>query len=43
MRVEDRGVKFPLTPGHEVAGLVEDTGETIMGFRKTIQSLFIGG
>ncbi|HIM82298.1 MAG TPA: zinc-binding alcohol dehydrogenase, partial [Nitrososphaerales archaeon] len=23
MKVEDRGVKFPLTPGHEVAGTVE--------------------
>ena len=23
----DRGVKYPLTPGHEIAGLVEDLGE----------------
>ena len=28
MKVEDRGVKFPLTPGHEVAG------ETVIGFQK---------
>lgn len=34
MKVEDRGVKFPLTPGHEVACIVEDVGETVMGFQK---------
>jgi propanol-preferring alcohol dehydrogenase len=27
MKVEDRGVRFPLTPGHEVAGTIEDVGE----------------
>ena len=34
MKVEDRGVKFPLTPGHEVAGTVEDIGESVTGFSK---------
>jgi alcohol dehydrogenase, propanol-preferring len=34
MKVEDRGVKFPLTPGHEVAGTVEDIGESVIGFQK---------
>lgn len=31
MKVEDRGVKFPLTPGHEVAGVVESFGEDVSG------------
>ena len=31
MKVEDRGVKFPLTPGHEVAGTVESLGEDVEG------------
>ncbi|MEW6603303.1 MAG: alcohol dehydrogenase [Thermoproteota archaeon] len=34
MKVEDRGVKFPLTPGHEVAGTVEEVGESVTGFSK---------
>ncbi len=34
MKVEDRGVKFPLTPGHEVAGIIEETGESVIGFQK---------
>ena len=29
MKVEDRGVRFPLTPGHEVAGTIEDVGESV--------------
>lgn len=32
MKVEDRGVKFPLIPGHEVAGTVESIGEDVEGF-----------
>ena len=32
MKVEDRGVKFPLTPGHEVAGTVESLGEDVESF-----------
>lgn len=32
MKVEDRGVKFPLTPGHEVAGTIEGLGEDVEGF-----------
>lgn len=34
MKVEDRGVRFPLTPGHEISGTVEDTGESVTGFQK---------
>ncbi len=34
MKVEDRGVRFPLTPGHEVAGVVEDIGESVSYFQK---------
>ncbi len=34
MKVEDRGVKFPLTPGHEVAGTIEEMGESVTGFSK---------
>lgn len=34
MKVEDRGVRFPLTPGHEVAGLVEEIGESVSYFQK---------
>lgn len=33
MKVEDRGVKFPLTPGHEVAGTVESVGEDVEAFK----------
>ncbi len=34
MKVEDRGVKFPLTPGHEIAGSIADLGESVKGFQK---------
>ena len=34
MKVEDRGVKFPLTPGHEVAGSIEEMGDGVKGFSK---------
>ena len=34
MKVEDRGVKFPLTPGHEVAGQIEEIGESVTGFQR---------
>ena len=34
MKVEDRGVKFPLTPGHEIAGTIEEMGESVTGFSK---------
>src|SRR5919205_3085611 len=34
MKVEDRGVKFPLTPGHEVAGTIDEIGESVTGFQK---------
>jgi propanol-preferring alcohol dehydrogenase len=31
IRVEDRGVKFPLTPGHEISGTIEKVGEEAKG------------
>src|SRR6058998_809353 len=34
MKVEDRGVKFPLTPGHEISGAIEEMGESVTGFSK---------
>ena len=34
MKVEDRGVRFPLTPGHEVSGIIEDIGESVLHFQK---------
>ena len=34
IRVGDRGVRLPLTPGHEVAGKVEETGSKVIGIDK---------
>ncbi len=34
IKTTDRGVKYPLTPGHEVAGYVENLGEDVEGFTK---------
>lgn len=34
MKVEDRGVHFPLTPGHEVSGVIEEIGESVLHFQK---------
>ena len=31
LKTVDRGVKYPLTPGHEIAGFVEDIGEESKG------------
>lgn len=32
LKVEDRGVKFPITPGHEISGKIEAIGESVSGF-----------
>jgi propanol-preferring alcohol dehydrogenase len=32
MKVTDRGVKFPVTPGHEVVGTIEEVGSAVQGF-----------
>jgi propanol-preferring alcohol dehydrogenase len=32
LKTTDRGVKYPLTPGHEIAGAVESIGEEAEGF-----------
>ncbi len=34
IKTTDRGVKYPLTPGHEVAGVIESMGEEVEGFAK---------
>ena len=31
MKVTDRGVKFPITPGHEIAGTVSEIGDAVHG------------
>ena len=34
MKVTDRGVKYPVTPGHEIVGVVEDFGTDASGISK---------
>jgi len=34
MKVTDRGVKYPVTPGHEIVGVVEDFGNDVSGISK---------
>ncbi len=34
MKVTDRGVKYPVTPGHEIVGTVEDIGDKVSGISK---------
>jgi alcohol dehydrogenase, propanol-preferring len=34
LKTTDRGVKYPLTPGHEIAGIVDSLGEEAQGFTK---------
>src|SRR5918996_1818888 len=34
LKTTDRGVKYPLTPGHEIAGIVDGLGEEAEGFAK---------
>ena len=34
LKTTDRGVKYPLTPGHEIAGTVDSLGEEAEGFTK---------
>ena len=34
MKVTDRGVKYPVTPGHEIAGTIVQTGDDVPGFSK---------
>ena len=31
MKVTDRGVRFPVTPGHEVVGIVDEVGDSVEG------------
>ena len=34
LKTTDRGVNYPLTPGHEIAGIVDGMGEQVEGFSK---------
>ena len=34
MKVTDRGVKYPVTPGHEIAGIVEEVGDAVSNVSK---------
>jgi propanol-preferring alcohol dehydrogenase len=34
LKTTDRGVKYPLTPGHEIAGVIDSLGEQTEGFAK---------
>ena len=34
MKVTDRGVKYPVTPGHEIVGTVEEMGSNVQGYSK---------
>lgn len=34
MKVTDRGVKYPVTPGHEIVGTVEEMGSNVTGISK---------
>jgi propanol-preferring alcohol dehydrogenase len=34
LKTTDRGVKYPLTPGHEIAGTIDSLGEQVDGFSK---------
>ncbi|HEY5735264.1 MAG TPA: alcohol dehydrogenase [Nitrosopumilus sp.] len=39
MKVTDRGVKYPVTPGHEIVGTVEGMGDDVSGISKGDQVL----
>jgi propanol-preferring alcohol dehydrogenase len=39
MKVTDRGVKYPVTPGHEIVGTVEEIGDGVSGVAKGDQVL----
>ena len=39
MKVTDRGVKYPVTPGHEIVGTVEDIGNNVSSIEKGDQVL----
>jgi propanol-preferring alcohol dehydrogenase len=34
LKTTERGVKYPLTPGHEIAGMIDSMGEQAEGFSK---------
>ena len=34
MKVTDRGVKYPVTPGHEIVGIIEEIGDSVSNVAK---------
>jgi alcohol dehydrogenase, propanol-preferring len=34
IKTTDRGIRYPVTPGHEIAGVIESIGEDVKGFAK---------
>ena len=34
LKVTDRGVKYPVTPGHEIVGVVDELGDSVKGITK---------
>ena len=43
LKTTDRGVKYPLTPGRDIAGIVDSLGEQVEGFTKNEKVLYILG
>ena len=43
LKTTDRGVKYPLTPGHEIACVVDNLGEQVEGFSKNEKFSYIRG
>ena len=43
LKTTDRGVKYPLTPGHEIAGIVDSLGEQGKDLVKMKKFLYILG
>lgn len=39
MKVTDRGVKYPVTPGHEIVGTVKEVGNTVSGISENDEVL----
>lgn len=43
MSMKDSDVEFPLTPGHEIAGIVLEVGQSVNGFKEGDKCSYIPG
>ncbi len=43
LKTTDRGVKYPLTPGHEIAGTIESLGDQLKDLAKMKKLSYIRG